>query len=260
VSDPLTRYVRLNRQCKYSGRMTESALRARVQELEDVISRTARLGSSVSSSGHSDASVNYTFDYRGCRPFQKFFLDSEFTIDRAQLPKVDVAIPSVILDHVDSHEKRSAVVWLHFQTAHQWMPIVSKVRLEAMVDQGCAADSLPPDLVLLILSMKLLQLKSEDSMAADGSLYAASKHFCSMLEVAGVQSMLKLQASLLITAFEINHAIYPAAYVSVGYCVGQALALGIHNKEAPQLLKSCRSWPEWEERTRTWWQVIAFDW
>ena len=72
--------------------------------------------------------------------------------------------------------------------------------------------------------------------------------------------MAKLQASLLIATYEMSHAIYPAAYMSVGYCVTQALTLGIQNKEAPQLLKSPRSWVEWDERVRVWWQIIIFDW
>jgi hypothetical protein len=79
------------------------------------------------------------------------------------------------------------------------------------------------------------------------------------LEMAGIYSLLKVQACLLITVYELGHAILPAAYSSIGDCARQGIALGIHNKLAPQMIRKPRNWHDWEERQRVWWLVVILD-
>jgi hypothetical protein len=245
--------------------MTDTALRTRIQELEDIVAATTRAQTPASGGEKYDVDekqpLDSAFSYSNCVRFQKFFLDSDFPVEPSQSCRPEMNIPPAVLDHVGSHNKRSAIIETHFQTTHRWMSIVSKVRLDSMVTRESKAAQHSPDFILLVLSMKLIQqMPQESTRLQQESLYILAKQLCASLEMAGIQSMLKLQASLLIAAFETNHAIYPAAYMSMGYCVTQAFALGLQNKEAPQLLAAPLSWPQWDERVRVWWQVVIFDW
>ena len=95
-----------------------------------------------------------------------------------------------------------------------------------------------PDVACLFLAMKLLV-----SRPADGSeilqtpIYQSAKRFISLLEASGTTSLAVLQANILVTWYEYGHAIYPAAYMSAGWCVRYGSFLGINNyDQALQLL------------------------
>jgi hypothetical protein len=68
-----------------------------------------------------------------------------------------------------------------------------------------------------------------------------------------------IQAGLLISVYELGHAIMPAAYISIGSCAREGIALGIHERNAPQMLRQPVNWPAWEERQRVWWLIIILD-
>jgi hypothetical protein len=107
--------------------------------------------------------------------------------------------------------------------------------------------------------MQLVQQIPRDDHAEQSLLYIAAKYFHYELELAGISTFTRLQASLLITVYELGHAILPAAYVSIGGCARQGIVLGIHDRQAPQLLRKSRNWLDWEERLRAWWLVVILD-
>lgn len=67
-----------------------------------------------------------------------------------------------------------------------------------------------------------------------------------------------LQAAINIAIYEIGHAIYPAAYMSVCACVQYALAIGLgwHTRS---YVDGKLSWLEVEERRRVWWAIIILE-
>lgn len=77
---------------------------------------------------------------------------------------------------------------------------------------------------LVLLSMKLVSLESPLS---DTGLYATVKDALVDLVGRGHLTLCTLQASILLAVFEIGHAIYPAAYFSVGFCARLATALEV---------------------------------
>jgi hypothetical protein len=98
------------------------------------------------------------------------------------------------------------------------------------------------------------------------------------MEDQGVISIRVLQAALLLSLYEVGHAIYPAAFLTVGKCARLGQALGIHDRRnvtqmfptssdsAPPLkfqdgwlLIPSVSWSAMEEIRRTWWGVIILD-
>lgn len=101
-----------------------------------------------------------------------------------------------------------------------------------------------PDLALLFLAMKLITtaLPPDASSPDQTRLYAASKRFLALLEAAGTMSILYLQAMILIALYEYGHAIYPAAWMSIGNCVRYAAMLGLPSyAEASSVLGPCVS-------------------
>ena len=94
-----------------------------------------------------------------------------------------------------------------------------------------------PDLALLFLCMKLIITRPLDIETAHTPLYISAKRFIISMEVSGTISLFVLQAGLLISWYEYGQAIYPAAYMSAGWCVRYGNLLGINNhSESLQLL------------------------
>lgn len=169
-----------------------------------------------------------------------------------------------------------AVINDYFATIHKWMPIVSQKRLTRnMVNPLWEAG---PDLALLFLAMKLIVSPPQDGIeSSQNPIYVSAKRFHALMEATGTVSLTVLQASLLIVWFEYGQAIYPAAYMSAGWCVRYGNLLGINsNANATQILKrtvrqapslvnsSCTNsvkctWLEEEERRRAWWGVLIAD-
>jgi hypothetical protein len=168
-------------------------------------------------------------------------------------------IPGAALFYLSDQAQSAIVMSQYFQTIHQWMPIIGRVRLTSLAD--LELNSRPrADFALLLLSMKLIQdVPGSSSNAVRDPLYVCVKEFSASLDISGVYTLLKLQAQLLIAVYEMGHGIFPAAYASMGCCVTQAMTLGIHNREAPQILEQPRTWIDWEERQRVWWLIVILE-
>jgi hypothetical protein len=67
-----------------------------------------------------------------------------------------------------------------------------------------------------------------------------------------------LQAGLLLSLYELGHAIYPSAYLPIGACTRYAYALGI-NKDAKTQAAKVLTLVELEENKRVWWAIIILD-
>jgi hypothetical protein len=108
--------------------------------------------------------------------------------------------------------------------------------------------------------MKLvLSIPRDPSDASTCRLYTIAKELASTIECSGFYSLASLQGFLLVTVYEMGHGILPAAYISTGKCATLAVALGIHDEKAPQMLEKLLDRVEWEERLRTWWMVRILD-
>ena len=115
------------------------------------------------------------------------------------------------------------------------MPIISQKRL--MLNMNSPLWEAGPDLALLFLCMKLIISRPFDVESAHTPLYTSVKRFLALMEASGMISLFVLQAGLLVTWYEYGQAIYPAAYMSAGWCVRYGNLLGINNhSESLQLL------------------------
>lgn len=89
-------------------------------------------------------------------------------------------------------------------------------------------------------------------------LYYTVKHFNLEVESSSVFSILVLQAGVLIALYELGHAIYPAAFLTIGACARYAHALGINVSRGLNSRKVL-TLVEVEERRRVWWAIIILD-
>jgi hypothetical protein len=114
-----------------------------------------------------------------------------------------------------------ATISEYFATIHKWMPIFSQKRLTRNMANPLWEAG--PDLALLFLCMKLIISRPHD--------------FITLLEASGAATLLMLQANILVAWYEYGQAIYPAAYMTAGWCVRYGNMLGINgNKHALDLL------------------------
>ncbi|KAH8807819.1 putative fungal-specific transcription factor [Xylogone sp. PMI_703] len=179
-----------------------------------------------------------------------------------ELPRPSVPIPSNLSSLIGEASSISSIASFFFATIHSWLPIVSK-----RVFYNCLLNPLAArrtELSLLTLAMKLCctaPAEEKGEGAVKTSLYHAIKRLHYEVESAGLLSIHVLQAGILIALYELGHAIYPAAYLTVGACTRYGLALGVNRfilASAP-VGSGPISWNDIEERRRVWWAVIMFD-
>jgi hypothetical protein len=263
----------MSRPCDYSDSNPNpnaddfAMLRQKITDLE------ARLESRRSDTGWHEplrsiskspgTTVDHTFVDNTSTTFPPvFFLDAEvFTESRMTIAKPQLAVPpevaatlgTSILDIQD-------VVDRYFANIHIWLPFVSKKRMELTLSNPGLELSL--DLALLLLAMKLIiQIPTGGQQSIRSPLYSLTKRYFAMVESTGLISCQTLQANILIAAYEIGHAIYPAAYLTTGHCARLGHALGLNDRRhAPQVLKKkIGAWAEVEELKRTWWATMLLD-
>lgn len=111
--------------------------------------------------------------------------------------------------------------------------------------------------MLLIAAMKLLAGPPAEEGPRCNAYYAIKN---SLLEAESscILELRVLQAIILMALFELGHAIYPAAYLTIGYCVRYGSALGIH-EAVEHYSEETFSASESEERRRSWWAIIILD-
>jgi hypothetical protein len=142
------------------------------------------------------------------------------------MTKPAVEIPQKIHNTLGSIIDMRDVVERYFENIHLWLPIVSKKRLSIMLGQPNL--DLTADLALLLLCMKLITRGDHESPEdAQSPLYWLSKRYASTVESSGLITLPLMQSMLLITAYEIGHAIQPAAYLSSAHCARLGTLMGV---------------------------------
>ncbi|KAL6823338.1 hypothetical protein V8C40DRAFT_275401 [Trichoderma camerunense] len=190
-----------------------------------------------------------------------YFVDRDvFRQHRIHIPTAcpgTSAFPTVFIGATLAEQ--DSYVSAFFNGVHRWLPVLDEERFRGRL-LGKTPTELPADVALLLLCMRLITSAPSES-SRNGTrtdLHLAAKQGFLNLEMAGVLSVECLEAGLLISLYEINHAIYPSAFLSVGACTryGQALGFGGPNtlKLRPPYNRS-----ELEESRRLWWAVILLD-
>lgn len=142
----------------------------------------------------------------------------------------------------------------YFDSVHTWMPIVSKTNFsENLLNRLSHRRA---ELFLLTLSMKLCSMVGVTTPQT--ILYRTVKELYFSIESSGVLSIQILQSGLLIALYEMGHALYPAAFLSVANCARYSTALGI-DKVVDDTYVGQLPWHEKEEHRRVWWAIAILD-
>ena len=159
-----------------------------------------------------------------------------------------------LLGHIDDVRATASNFFDHI---HSWMPFISKKRFyDLYLPSPFHSRS---DLVLLFLSLKLITTLPPTSPRNPRTpLYHAVKHFHLQVQDSSVFSLPVLQAGVLLALYELGHAIYPAAFLSVGACARYGHALGINCTGSLQT-RRVLTLVELEERKKTWWAIVILD-
>jgi hypothetical protein len=119
------------------------------------------------------------------------------------------------------------------------------------------------DNTLLLFCMKLCTQTKQDLSAAnplETDFYNVAKQCCFYAESGGFISLSLVQSLVLLAVYELGHAIYPAAYLTIGRASRLAGVIGLHSrKHARQLFINPDTWTLREEQRRTWWAVFVLD-
>jgi hypothetical protein len=167
-----------------------------------------------------------------------------------------VEIPTQIKHLVGNVDEVRLTSEKYFARTHPWMPFISKKRFYDIYMRQ--VDSASPDLTLLFLAQKLITTPPPASpQSVRTPFYHATKRYHSHLEGSSILSVPTLQAGILLALYEIGHAIYPAAYLTVGACARYAYALGLSVKGVS--VRKPTTMVEAEERRRVWWAILILD-
>ena len=176
---------------------------------------------------------------------------------QVEISRTATSAPAYILDLLGDKDEIRAAASKFFEHIHRWMPFISRKRFYDLHLRSSFQTR--PDVVLLLLSLKLITtLPPTDPRNPRTSLYHTLKHFYIEVEGSSTFSILVLQAGVLLALYEFGHAIYPAAFLSIGTCTRYAHALGIsvsrtlHTRRVLTLV-------EVEERRRVWWTIVILD-
>lgn len=188
-------------------------------------------------------------------PATFFIAPGVFQATHLELPPPNITIPQYILDVVGDLGNVRQIAELYFAQVHNWFPIALKWQFYRRLLNPLSQRKL--ELYLLVASMKLATSCANNF---DLKLYKIVKLFYYELEVEGFMSISILQAGIISTLWELGHAIYPAAYLSIGSCARHGVVLGIdRDLKCSPSESSLFSVDALEERRRMWWSILILD-
>lgn len=186
-----------------------------------------------------------------------YFLDFQsWQYRQGLLPLIEISPSKLILDFI---QEPHSIARLYFATVHPFFPFISSRNFYEHFPPA----HIPPNgvLVVLIACMKLVSWSPKDDPKKDpkSQLYLAVKRMLVETDIAGIFSLQLLQATVLVALYELGHAIYPAAYTSIGACARYALALNINEGATMGMDHPAVAPPEQEEKRRAWWAILILD-
>ncbi|KAL6907335.1 hypothetical protein GGI43DRAFT_258588 [Trichoderma evansii] len=182
-----------------------------------------------------------------------FFIDPiMFESCGAQIPHGRITIPGRIIEYLEDISFFRILVANYFKTVHQWMPIISRIRLHNLLSNQPLHQH-EPGSILLLLSIKLI-LSIPDQNKGTSEVYILIKHFFLAAEAAGCFTLQMVQAGVMIALYELGHGIYPAVFSTIATCARYGTALGIDELNATDLPSTSG-----EEKVRVWWGILIID-
>ncbi len=186
-----------------------------------------------------------------------YFLDSSLfrrTLERLPSPAINFE-DGELQDFVGDIFADNAFVSKYFDSVHPWFSFLSKRMFMGKVLNPLGQPQ--PGSRLLIAAMKLI-IEPVGDGGPQTAAYRCIKDVIHRAETSNVLTFRVFQALVLVALYEIGHAIYPAAFLTVGGCVRYGTALDINKSIDPRVEATVTS-SEAEEERRAWWAVLILD-
>ena len=185
-----------------------------------------------------------------------YFLDSAlFRRSVGQLARPSFTLDSAVHTFVGDVRFDRDFLSNYFTLIHPCLPFLSKRLFMERVISPLGPGR--PENTLLVAAMKLVA-EPAPPMGPRTVAYKAVKAGLLQAEVSGLVDFGIFQALVLLTVYEMGHAILPEAYMTIGYCLryGNVLGLGRSIRgDVPGILGDVNE----EERRRAWWAIILLD-
>lgn len=175
-------------------------------------------------------------------------------------PNIRRTLEEQVSSIVGDGRRLQEVVDTYFRTVHVWLPVVYDTAYYARLSKFRTQPASSGFSVLTLCMFLVCAMPVDGELSAETrSLYILVKSFVATLEAMDTNSLEVLQARLLLTVFEIGHAIYPAAYISAGANLRAAIALGASAASSKDLCKVFPNLQQAEEARRTWRGIVIVD-
>ena len=173
----------------------------------------------------------------------------------SRVPDTGFSVEPVVLAFVGNMFIEQAFISTYFAWVHPWMPFLSrKSFMEKILNPLGSAQ---PGNTLLIAAMKLVAITPHDSSLRSG-IYSSIKANLLRAAASSLFEFRIFQAMLLLALYELGHAIYPAAYMTVGSCIHYGNALGIDMMVELKVQEAFND-VECEEKRRSWWALMLLE-
>ncbi|KAH8799718.1 hypothetical protein F5884DRAFT_863328 [Xylogone sp. PMI_703] len=187
-----------------------------------------------------------------------YFLDAAiFNQWRLQLPRDNFEITPEIREFIGDAGDVRATAEDYFENVHHYFTIISRTLFYQHLLNPLSTPG--ADAILLFLCMKLIvtvPFRGHD--AARMPIYKASRALYMALESSSSASVHILQAGILISFYEICHAIFPAAFFTISACARYGSLFGLDERGLLQTTDT-HDWVSIEEKRRAWWALIVLD-
>ncbi|RFU31435.1 hypothetical protein B7463_g4904, partial [Scytalidium lignicola] len=185
-----------------------------------------------------------------------YFLDSNvFQQDELEIPRPQLPIPSYVKNIIGDVNTMHEYAAEFFDSIHFWWPIISRRRFFKHLLNPLTSPR--ADVALLCLSIKISTWKPQDEHQSPRTVaYSAVKRYFLELEMQGVLTLQALQAGILICLYEVGHALYPSAYLTIGTCARYGISMGL-DKIALLSFQHTSGWLEAEEMKRAWYVTLG---
>ncbi len=260
--------TRLRKTCEYypgdagaeaAAPVDRTSLAARLEHLERLLSGQAdRGGPALDTSPSSQSSL---------RPVLNDDFPTSYFLDPDHFAPLDLGSLTSSAQPFMEHAWRlvqedwQETCETYLTTIQSWLPMLSRKRLHGSLATRAVSQS--PDDTLLILCMKLCTHCKQDvgpGKQPDTDVYSTAKQCCFYAESGGFLSLRLVQSLVLLAVYELGHAIYPAAYLTIGRASRLAGVMGLHSrKHTRQLFVDPDTWTLREEQRRTWWAIFVLD-
>lgn len=185
-----------------------------------------------------------------------YFLDSSlFERSLGQIPNSTSTIAGDLQAYVGSKASLRDHASEYFSTIHTWLPFISQKRFYERVLSPLVPTQ--ADHVLLLVAIKLVTT-SPSNPDPRSMIYRKIKLIITEIEIMGNLTLKILQALILVALYELGHAVYPSAYLTIGQCARYGIALGL-NKTIAASVRSHQTLPIEEEERRMWWAIVILD-